>query len=298
MLNKIFEEDKIVKTLLSTLSTKLRRNVTSKNLAKKFIFICGKQIDENKDNVRRWLTSVLEKNDVNIKCLIAEDLYFSTCDLLTFENLLAEISDYIIIILESPGTFCELGAFVNNQTMVDKIIVINEDNPRYEKSFISLGPLRKLNNNNLVLYQGKLNQSPDVHRMIERVKTSRTSGVLHNKSSGDLELKALIYELLNIVYLFTPICDYEVEIVYKKIYNIGKYMNIKNHKQHGINDIKQLLKLLFKLDMIEYKNGYYYSKDDMKMMNFAFLQDELQISSIRSQYLSRLYKLDKERMKI
>ena len=54
-------------------------------------------------------------------------------DIFSFEKMLAEISDRIIIIAESPGTFCELGAFVMDEKCREKTTVINEDNEAYKR---------------------------------------------------------------------------------------------------------------------------------------------------------------------
>ena len=40
-----------------------------------------------------------------------EDRFDNSIDLLIFEEFLAEVSDSIILFVESPGSFCELGAF-------------------------------------------------------------------------------------------------------------------------------------------------------------------------------------------
>lgn len=296
MSNNIFETDKNIRELISELKRKLRVYAKSDNMPKKFIFICGKQKNDDKYSPRNWLMRELEASDSKIKCLIAEDLYFGQdYNILTFENLLAEISDDIIIILESPGTFCELGAFVNKHSLIDKLIVINEDDPNYEKSFISLGPLKKIKNENLLLYQGKLINSPKIDDLIKKIRVKRISKVKHNDEGKPLDLKSLICELLNIVFLFAPICDYEIENVYKNIFDIDS-IDIKNKKEHGITNISTLLKLLFKLDLISYNHGYYSAKEDVQFKTFAFLWTEEQICAFRAEYLARLYKLDKERL--
>lgn len=78
-------------------------------------------------------------------------------DILTFEKLLAIISDEIIIITESAGTYCELGAFVLNDDFMKKTIVINEDVKEYRNSFITKGPIAKLkhlDSNRVILHGG------------------------------------------------------------------------------------------------------------------------------------------------
>lgn len=51
----------------------------------------------------------------------------------------------LIIIVESVGTFCELGAFSFSKDLVDKLYIINDEQHREDKSFINRGPIRKIN---------------------------------------------------------------------------------------------------------------------------------------------------------
>lgn len=58
-----------------------------------------------------------------VLCIIAEKLYVQDLseDIFSFEKMLAEISDRIIIVAESPGEhFCELGAFVRMKTAEER----------------------------------------------------------------------------------------------------------------------------------------------------------------------------------
>ena len=82
-----------------------------------------------------------------VLCIIAEKLYVQDLseDIFSFEKMLAEISDRIIIVAESPGTFCELGAFVMDEDCRRKTMVINEDNADYENSFITKDQSRNWN---------------------------------------------------------------------------------------------------------------------------------------------------------
>lgn len=65
-------------------------------------------------------------------------------DLLNLENLLAESVHCVVILLQSPGTMAELGAFVNHAQLRDKLIVIVDPHYRASRGFINLGPLRLL----------------------------------------------------------------------------------------------------------------------------------------------------------
>ncbi|MDX2469931.1 MAG: retron St85 family effector protein, partial [SAR324 cluster bacterium] len=110
------------------------------------VFICGKKPEYGQKGCRDWLLTYAKKNLPNINFFIP-DAHFSANnknDLLSIENELAEYSDCVVIILESAGTFAELGAFSNNEKLVKKILVVNDSKFKDEKSFINEGPIQKL----------------------------------------------------------------------------------------------------------------------------------------------------------
>lgn len=65
-------------------------------------------------------------------------------DLVSFEKALAGICTLIVIILESPGSMVELGAFSQLPELADKCIVVCCSDFDEESSFINLGILRFL----------------------------------------------------------------------------------------------------------------------------------------------------------
>lgn len=75
-------------------------------------------------------------------------------DLLELEEHCADISDLIILFVESPGSIAELGVFAASSVLEPKILaIVNNSHPRYG-SFIADGPLRRLRAkaNSRVLY--------------------------------------------------------------------------------------------------------------------------------------------------
>lgn len=65
-------------------------------------------------------------------------------DLLSLENLLADSVDSVVIPLQSPGTFTELGAFSNHHKLKNKLIIVIDPKHKRSRSFINLGPIRYL----------------------------------------------------------------------------------------------------------------------------------------------------------
>lgn len=59
---------------------------------------------------------------------------------LDLEHEISAIADRILIVLESPSAFCELGAFAH-KTLREKLIIVNDSQFEGSKSFIDTGPL-------------------------------------------------------------------------------------------------------------------------------------------------------------
>jgi len=60
------------------------------------------------------------------------------------ENLLAESVSAVVILLQSPGTIAELGAFSNHPRLKDKLLVVIDPHYKRSQGFINTGPVRHL----------------------------------------------------------------------------------------------------------------------------------------------------------
>jgi len=115
------------------------------------VFLCGKSVSDE-ESLRAKLQKFLEKypriNLVYPEWLFANLLEKKGSDLLTLENILATDVDKIILPLEGPGSFCELGSFVMRNDLINKLIVINDKKFENKKSFVSNGPLKLMEKRN------------------------------------------------------------------------------------------------------------------------------------------------------
>lgn len=261
-------DDKIINEMIELLKSKLRKaTISSKRdlslSAPRFVFVCGKEIVEGEETIRSHTIDRLEKikveNDygtknVTILCIISEYLYVQDLseDIFSFEKMLAEISDKIIIVAESPGTFCELGAFVMDDKCRAKTIVINEDDEKFKNSFITKGPIKLLENeDSVILHNGleRLKNSLEYNYKIEQISKENLT-IYINDDPKQIKLKSLIYELANIIELFQPLEYFEVEILYKKLKGFDRY-EISNIAGHKIRNIKQVLALMEKMGLVK-----------------------------------------------
>jgi hypothetical protein len=107
------------------------------------IFICGGLNSAPRDKLRAYL----KQQKPNLQIFYAErvwELISSNPGLgaLKMESDLAALSDLILIIVESPGTFAELGAFSHVETLRKKMLPIVDREHRGANSFINTGPIR------------------------------------------------------------------------------------------------------------------------------------------------------------
>lgn len=119
------------------------------------IFLCGGTIDESHHqtflSVRHYVYHYIQKNDPELfqKIVLAEHVnrWFRDSeykDLLELETDLAGLVAVIPLFLESAGSIAELGSFVYQKEIREKLLVIIESQYLEQTSFIKLGPLKKL----------------------------------------------------------------------------------------------------------------------------------------------------------
>ena len=132
------------------------------------LFLCGAASTKEKISYRDIIRSKLEDNS-NLSILYPEDMFMEMLnrkkyDLLTLEKFLANNSDIILIVCESPGSFTELGAFVNNSDTLEKVVILLQTKYKNTKSFIRLGPVehvRMKNKNSIIYFNHNIDEAID-----------------------------------------------------------------------------------------------------------------------------------------
>ena len=154
---------------MDLLYSEIYHNVFSKiRKANVDLFLCGAASTREKTSYRDKLRDKLKQYN-RISVLYPEDLFLEVLnrkkyDLLTLEKFLANNCDYIVIVCESPGSFTELGAFVNNSDTVDKVIVLLQTKYKNAKSFIRQGPVQYIyskNKNHVIYYNTDVLEATD-----------------------------------------------------------------------------------------------------------------------------------------
>ena len=249
------------------------------------VFLCGGAYNRKKKSLRDRLKPMLE-HDIRIRgrkvrVYYPEDLLMDIInrnkkmDLLTCENILAENSDFILIICESFGAAVELGMFANKDLMQDRVIVGVNKKYLKEKSFIMEGPIKYLRNkdeNNVFFYTD--NEKKDITKITNSIKNKYIASIEAGKW---LELKVeniigMHYYIQLLLYYFKELNSKELAFIIKNIIGEGRL-------DVGIYDLifQASINLLFREKAIlrEMKNkvSYYSLTESGHKSIFSMIRD-------------------------
>jgi hypothetical protein len=185
----------------------------SQNINEISIFLCGGSGKEE-EKFRRKVGEKISSKLSNYKYSVyyPEDMFielilgYQKQDLLTLENLLADSASAVVILLQSPGTFTELGAFTNYKKLSNKLIVIIDPRFARRRSFINLGPIRflKAKTKSKVLFIPMDNSN--FNKLVERITETSRDVAKHSLPIRDLTNPIFAYKFyLALVYIFEPI---------------------------------------------------------------------------------------------
>ncbi|MBK2404799.1 hypothetical protein EPJ90_08155 [Erysipelothrix sp. strain 2 (EsS2-7-Brazil)] len=202
-----------------------RRKQKSNLVYAKFIMLCGKQTSNSLDN-RKHTNNILSKRK-DVFTIYSEEVFSilnpnHKIDLLKFEELLVEISDGVILFLESMGTAAELGAFAYLDVLAQKTLVFCDSKFEKDQSFINGGPLKRIiefsdveQNLGGVVYTKFLeNQnidfgSSDIYPKIISFANKKTISISVENLSIDTELREisikpqlLVHYLIDVIFVF------------------------------------------------------------------------------------------------
>ncbi|MCD6180268.1 MAG: retron St85 family effector protein [Bacteroidales bacterium] len=177
------------------------------------IFLCGGSGPE-KEKFRRKvgekISGMLSKYKYTV--YYPEDIFIELIlghqkqDLLTLENLLANSVNAVVVLLQSPGTFTELGAFANYEKLNDKLIVINDPRFTRRKSFINLGPIRYLETKTQSKVVFSSMDSSNLYKLVKQIADSARDVAKHSSPIRDLSNPISAYRFyLALIYIFDPI---------------------------------------------------------------------------------------------
>jgi len=218
------------------------------------VFLFGGPFDystENKKNtVRQVLLDQIYNHDKQLsECLVTPENFKDWLndgiypDLLSFESDLAQTASLVVIALESPGSIAELGCFSVNNNLKNKLIVVLSEKHFNKTSFIKLGLLRQLPEENILPY-------PYNHKSVGTTLDTYVSDIVKEmKVFIDSIDKTTSFKLENNGHVALLI--YELTLLFKalRFNEIKTYVSILGVNIKD-NALKRLLFLLDKLDLV------------------------------------------------
>lgn len=235
------------------------------------IFLCGGPTRAMlPESVRQRIIDHYASNDLEVFNAIiqAEDFndYYKEgiySDLVEFETDIANISTLVIVCLESPGSFVELGMFCGSKALAKKLLVIApQEEVDKKNSFIYHGPLARLLQHDkksvvsypwadpaVLKYEHLEFISVDIMNRLDDVKASEK---FDPENSGHVAL--LIYDIIGII---SPVKKEEIQL---SLLALGIFPS-----QRKLNKLLYLLERIKLIAFTTYSSvDYYYSVGELQ----------------------------------
>ena len=302
-----------------------RRNLERRPL---FVFSCGGAEDASpphpaRGNLEAFIARSKSPALDNVFCLKAEAIaanrVFDKMDLLTQEAIIADVADWLIIFAESVGSFCELGAFASLPHVQSITSVAVDSRHKGAKSFLIDGPVEVIKRASSPLskvfyldldcplasaeFTGFVSSIRVAVKDGERLKDNRGRKRL-NDSQGFINIGSLVHELLDLVFLMSPINERDLIELYCILKGFdGAGLRIRsrvltldmNKGDSVILRTDQAVSFMIASGMVESSGG----RDGERLLTSSFLlHDYFMFKSDRSGELEEIRKrvaLDKRR---
>lgn len=277
----------------------------------KFVFLCGKAFssqnqynESNRGIIDKYLTKKSKDIFIVLSEKLWEDSFESNIDLLTFEEFLAEVSDAIVLFVESPGSFCELGAFsYADKLFSDKLIIVIDEKYKDDKSFIITGPTAKAKKDGAkVIYAPLLGtgllSSTDLRNIIdEKIQefASKSAGInkrTPNKIEGRISVNSFIVELLELIRILQPVSRKDLIEIYKNVKGFSAFKFVKKDGSDFHNEIRYdyIIKLLETVEIIKLSGDVITTDKEQKSQFLMFNYSKKAENRERNKLICRKYR--------
>lgn len=228
------------------LATDFFRHLHGLNLR---VFLCGSRLadDEVKD-FRRQVQRLLE-NHMGCSCFLGEDVAGISIgsktngerDYVEIEVEEAEGSELIIVFLGSVGTVAELTAFALSPKTKSKLVVFNNRQYKDVSSFVNKGPLRKLNQEQIVYYPPETPTDRHILRALDLAVARAWYGKMYDRDKIASNLGFNEHLTLSYIFACHPI----------------RYVDLKKLIPTGEAILRKSLHTLFQEELIEETENKY-----------------------------------------
>ena len=263
------------------------------------MLVCGAQSRAGAPSGRSLILDYAHRNLLSFKFFQAEQVFETlrqhrkTKDLLSLEDAFASFSDCIIIVLESPGSFAEIGAFAIKDEIAKILLVINDIRYSRDESFINLGPIAKVNK--VSIFRPTIYVNPEHILKFAHIIEERLSRILRKRNKNiDLTTfdkfssctpKIKVLALADIISMFSPIKR-------REIYRILRYCYGNIHR----TNLDVELGMLVTLGIVQMHQDFFFraSEDIESFFEFTGFDER----KFRADVFNYYYKYHRERIEI
>ena len=226
------------KSVVDDITTRVKQNRTMLQIDALLVFVCGADSGGGKTSARDTFMKYASVWLPQYRFFKAEEVFAGLKatfkgDLLSLEGQLAEFADCILMLLESPGTVAELGAFTYNDDLARIVLAVNDKAYRSTSSFITDGPIAKLNEISMfkpVVYcdltHGRVSTAlPEIEERLREMerKNRMTIRFPDLKSFVECLGKDKMLFLRDMIAIFSPVKHSELLHLLSSIYGPGEY---------------------------------------------------------------------------
>lgn len=278
---------------------------------KGFIFVCGGPVDVRQAeplSVRdALLRRIGSKKGISERIRLAEEFKDWAYDghyrdLLSFEEHLAELSDVIVLILESPGTLAELGLFTALEAIREKLSVYISKFHFEQDSFIRLGPIKllELSNNEAAVFpwtnsgadgsrldQKWLNESSQ--ELLDELEDKIATSAPEVRFDGSRWLHKVLL-ICNLLWLMHAL----------KLSEIEEYLDLFGAKMLP-DELKQAMFMLDKIGLVAIaargRDRFYIANDKSDFIRWGVRPTDLDLHRIQMEVARHYETSDKKRFR-
>lgn len=295
------------------------------------VFFCGGEnhTDESEDTIPSMRYLVLNKikaeNPTLFRQIILAESFqdwlnqdVEITNLIDLEVLLAELATLVVLIVEGPGAYAELGVFSVLESIQKKLLPIVNTTVIQERSFVNYGPIDYLKNekpetdiseltwkvtieslNNKIISsvdKSDANLETTVGIIIEDIDDALNKNIIVSPLLN-IELKGHVFILIHeIVFLFQATIAKEVKYILNEFFNLN----------YEIKEIRKILYVLTKLGFIEQSSIkkkdtlYYLSKINHSLFKYSYISphDKFKKENFISDMQLYYYETKKEKRRL
>ena len=254
------------------------------------VFVCGGSITEHGFTDRdyqepkslRDIVAFVFRDQLKRKNLILAEEAFNNSifqenneGLLDFEEIISSFSTAVVVILESVGSYAEIGAFSVNSEIRSKLYAVIEQQYSDANSFIVAGPLRLISEERKVGYQPNFTNGDLTTRQRELIKFLSNEALFMSVVE---QFKDITAEIIS-KQVFSSKNDFHIMLLVSLITQNGLPLKLKEIleilEQIGFPKQESRMRLLLKvaedfglIQKVEVGSAYYSAKNPYAKIGF------------------------------